>query len=167
MTDVYLDTNILLRLYENKPGKENAERIVLLAKRDRIRLAISEWVINECVGAVQRKRNENKLTKKEAAEIIVGIADLIEGKIEEANLSLYPVTENVVRGSLVTIQNIACQSAGDAIHVYTADRAKCRYFITADKGLASRIKNSELRSKLVAVDIDELSDTLSFFSNCE
>lgn len=165
MKDVYLDTNVLLRLYENKSGKENAERIMLLAKKDKIRLAISEWVINECVAAVQRKRNESKLTKKEAAEILAGVADLVEGKIEEVNLSLYPVTENVVRNSLVTIQNIACQSAGDAIHVFTADKTNCNYFITADKGLASRIKGSGLRYKLEAVDIDELNDTLSFFSH--
>jgi predicted nucleic acid-binding protein len=162
--DIYLDTNVLLRLYENKPGKENAERFVLLAKQDKIKLAISEWIINECVAAVQKKRNEDKLTEKEAAEILAGIADLLEGKIEEVNLSLYPVTERVVRNSLLTIQAVKCQSAGDAIHVYTADKTNCHYFVTADKGLASKIKNSNIRHKLVAVDIDELNDVLAFFS---
>jgi len=140
---------------------------VLLAKQDKVRLAISEWVINECVGGVQRKRNENKLTKQEAAEILTGIADLVEGKIEEVNLTLYPVTERVIRDSVTTIQEVRCNTAGDAIHVYVADRANCNYFVTADKGLASRIKNSGLRHKLVAVDIDELSDMLNFFSYFE
>jgi predicted nucleic acid-binding protein len=165
--DIYLDTNVLLRLFEDKAGKENAEKIVLLAKQDKVRLAISEWVINECVGGVQRKRNENKLTKQEAAEILTGIADLVEGKIEEVNLTLYPVTERVIRDSVTTIQEVRCNTAGDAIHVYVADRANCNYFVTADKGLASRIKNSGLRHKLVAVDIDELSDMLNFFSYFE
>jgi predicted nucleic acid-binding protein len=140
---------------------------VLLAKQDKVRLAISEWVINECVGGVQRKRNENKLTKQEAAEILTGIADLVEGKIEEVNLTLYPVTERVIRDSVTTIQEVRCNTAGDAIHVHVADRANCNYFVTADKGLASRIKNSGLRHKLVAVDIDELSDMLNFFSYFE
>lgn len=140
---------------------------MLLAKQDKVRLAISEWVINECVGGVQRKRNENKLTKQEAAEILTGIADLVEGKIEEVNLTLYPVTERVIRDSVTTIQEVRCNTAGDAIHVYVADRANCNYFVTADKGLASRIKNSGLRHKLVAVDIDELSDMLNFFSYFE
>lgn len=167
MKDIYLDTNVLLRLFEDKTGKENAEKIVLVAKQDKVRLAISEWVINECVGGVQRKRNENKLTKQEAAEILTGIADLVEGKIEEVNLTLYPVTERVIRDSVNTIQEVRCNTAGDAIHVYVADRANCNYFVTADKGLASRIKNSGLRHKLVAVDIDELSDTLNFFSYFE
>lgn len=167
MKDIYLDTNVLLRLFEDKAGKENAEKIVLLAKQDKVRLAISEWVINECVGGVQRKRNENKLTKQEAAEILTGIADLVEGKIEEVNLTLYPVTERVIRDSVTTIQEVRCNTAGDAIHVYVADRANCNYFVTADKGLASRIKNSGLRHKLVAVDIDELSDMLNFFSYFE
>ena len=150
MKDVYLDTNVLLRLYEDKPGKEIAEKIVLLAKQEKVRLAISEWVINECVGAVQRKRNENKLTAHEASEILTGIADLVEGKIEEVNLSLYPVSERVIRGSVATIQEVRCNSAGDAIHVYIADRANCNYFVTADKGLASRIKSSGLRHKLAS-----------------
>lgn len=167
MKDIYLDTNVLLRLFEDKSEKENAEKIVLLAKQDKVRLAISEWVINECVGGVQRKRNENKLTKQEAAEILTGIADLVEGKIEEVNLTLYPVTERVIRDSVTTIQEVRCNTAGDAIHVYVADRANCNYFVTADKGLASRIKNSGLRHKLVAVDIDELSDMLNFFSYFE
>lgn len=167
MKDIYLDTNVLLRLFEDKAGKENAEKIVLLAKQDKVRLAISEWVINECVGGVQRKRNENKLTKQEAAEILTGIADLVEGKIEEVNLTLYPVTERVIRDSVTTIQEVRCNTAGDAIHVYVADRANCNYFVTADKGLAGRIKNSGLRHKLVAVDIDELSDMLNFFSYFE
>jgi len=125
--DIYLDTNVLLRLFEDKAGKENAEKIVLLAKQDKVRLAISEWVINECVGGVQRKRNENKLTKQEAAEILTGIADLVEGKIEEVNLTLYPVTERVIRDSVTTIQEVRCNTAGDAIHVYVADRANCNY----------------------------------------
>lgn len=164
MKDVYLDTSVILGLYEKRPRKENAEKFVLLAKQEQIRLAISEWVINECVGAVQRKRNENKLTKGEAAEILAGIADLLKGKIEEANLLLYPVTANIVRNSIATIQAVACQNAGDAIRVYTAYKTNCHYFVTGDEGLANKIKSSNLRHKLVAVDIDRLNDMINFFS---
>lgn len=167
MKDVYLDTNILLRLFENKSGTENAEKIVLLAKQGKIRLAISEWVINECVAVVQRKRNKNVVSEREASDTLAGIADLVEGKIEEVNLSLYPVTERVVRGSLTTIQDIMCNSANDAIHVYTADKTRCNYFITADKALASQIKKSNLSHRLTAVDIDDLNDTLTFFYHRE
>ena len=76
MKEVYIDTNVILRLYENKSGKEDAEKIVLLARQGKIRLAISEWVINECVAAVQNKRNKNIISKE------AGIADLIEGNDE-------------------------------------------------------------------------------------
>lgn len=165
MKDVYLDTYILLRLYEAKPEREDAEKIVLLAKQDKLRVAVSDWVINECVGAVQRKRNENKLSREEASKILDWLATLIEGKIEEVNLSLYPVTQNVVRDSVVTSQDVMSHSAGDAIHVYTADKTGCHYFVAADKGIASKIKNSGSRYKLVAVDIGELNDMLTFYSN--
>jgi predicted nucleic acid-binding protein len=165
--DVYLDTNILLRLYENKSGTEDAEKIVRLAKQDKIRLAISEWVINECVAAVQRKRNSNEISEREASEILAGIADLLEGKIEEVNLTLYPVTETVIRNSLVIIQDVMCNSANDAIHVYTADKTRCNYFITADKPLANQIKKSKLKHRLTAVDINDLNDTLTFFHHRE
>jgi predicted nucleic acid-binding protein len=167
LKEVYIDTNVILRLYENKSGKEDAEKIVLLARQGKIRLAISEWVINECVAAVQNKRNKNIISKEEAAEHLAGIADLIEGKIEEVNLSLYPVTEDVVRNSLITIQDVRCHSAGDAIHVYTADKSHCDYFVTAEEDLSNKIKVSNLGHRLSAVNIGDLNDLLSFLYHHE
>jgi predicted nucleic acid-binding protein len=89
---IYLDTNIFLKLFEKEEsGKEKAERIILLAKRNKAIVAISQGVINESFAAVERKVIDSKITDRDASKIVTGIADMIEGKIEQINLSLYPI----------------------------------------------------------------------------
>jgi predicted nucleic acid-binding protein len=139
---------------------------VLLARENKARLAISQWVINECVGAAQRKKNNNELSKHEVFEILTGITDLIEGKIEEADLSIYPISEDVITSSRTTIKDMECNTASDALHVYVADKSGCNYFITADNNLAMTMKkNGSLIQNLIPININEPDDMSKFFSD--
>jgi predicted nucleic acid-binding protein len=92
---------------------------------------------------------------------------MIEGKIEQINLSLYPISEQVIFGSRGTIFDVHCKNAADALHVYVADKSNCNYFITADIVLANVLKNSNLGYKLVTVDFTNTNDMSAFFSNFE
>jgi predicted nucleic acid-binding protein len=94
----------------------------------------------------------------EASEILTGIADMIEGQIEQINLSLYPISENVVIYSRVTIAETNCEHATDALHLYIADKANCDYFVTADHTLYSTLNNSHLKLKLIPINISNVSD---------
>jgi predicted nucleic acid-binding protein len=138
---------------------------VLLARQNKARLAISQWVINECISVVQRKKNDVDITDHEAFEILTSITDLIEGKIEEADLSIYPISENVITSSRATIMDIECNTAADALHVYVADKSGCDYFVTADNNLAMIMKkNRSLSQKLIPINLNETNDLLNFFS---
>jgi len=138
---------------------------VRLAKENKARVAISQWVINECVGAVQRKKNHNEYSDHEPFEIMTGIADMIEGKIEQIDLSLYPISEESIIASRTIILEIGCNTAADALHVYVADKSNCHYFVTADNSLADIMKRSSLRRKLITININEPNDILKLFSD--
>jgi predicted nucleic acid-binding protein len=158
---VYLDTNVILKLFfEEDLGREQAEAIALLAKQNKVKIAISQWVINECVAAVQRKKNKRKMTARNASEILTGIANMIEGKIEDINLSLYPITERVIDDSRTTVMETECETAGDALHVCVADKAKCDYFVTADKPLYDSLRNCSVNRRLIPLYILCESDML-------
>jgi predicted nucleic acid-binding protein len=89
---------------------------------------------------------------------------MLEGSLENTNISLYPINEKVILGSRTTIMETGCHS-GDAIHLYTCDEAYCDYFITADKELTTLIRNSKLTYRLKVVDTGEDKDVENFLSN--
>jgi predicted nucleic acid-binding protein len=162
---VYLDTNVVLKLFpKDEAGKEQAEKIALLAKQNKITLCISQWVINECVAAVDRKKKEGGITDRQASEILTDIADMIEGHIEKMNVSLYPITEEVILDSRTMIMEAHCNSS-DALHLYVSDKSDCDYFVTADIQLALSIKNSKLGYRLKTVNIWEEADMKRFLSS--
>jgi len=151
---IYLDTNVFLKLFfEEALGKEQAEEIIFLAKQNKATIAISQWVLNECVAAVEKKKKEGKMGDREASEVLTGIADLVEGQIEEISLSLYPITEQVIIGSRATMMEINCEYATDALHLYVADKANCNYFVTADNTLYITLSRSRLKMKLIPINL--------------
>lgn len=140
---------------------------MILARQNKARIAISQWVINESVAAVQRKKNEGKITDRQASEILTGIADTIEGKLENINLSLYPISEKEITDSRITIYETKCPHAPDALHIYVADKANCIHFVTADEQLADVLKKSPLKHKLITVHVgtsNDLSKLFEYFS---
>jgi predicted nucleic acid-binding protein len=165
---VYLDSNVFLKVFfEEEFGKETIERILNLARKNKARIAVSQWVINESVAAVQRKKKEGRITRQETSVILNGIADIIEGYLEPINLSLYPINEEVIVGSRTTLFETECPSAADALHVYVADKANCDYFVTADEELACALKRSHLARKLIAIHALTPNDLMVLFSDLE
>lgn len=98
------------------------------------------------------------MSNHEASEILTGIADIIEGQIEQVNLSLYPISEDVVIDSRLTITETNCEYAADALHLFIADKANCEYFVTADHILYDTLSNCDLKLKLVPISISNASD---------
>ena len=103
------------------------------------------------------------MTDHESSEILTGIADMVEGQIEQINLSLYPISEKVVIDSRMTIMETQCENAVDALHLYIADKANCDYFVTADNTLYNTLNESDLRQKLIPINIWKASDMSQLF----
>jgi predicted nucleic acid-binding protein len=97
---------------------------------------------------------------------LTGIADVIEGHLENINLSLYPITERVIADSRTTVFEMECSNAADALHVYIAKKANCHYFVTADEGLANILKKSS-NPNLIAIHIGTEYDLLVLFTALE
>jgi predicted nucleic acid-binding protein len=90
---------------------------------------------------------------------------MIEGKIEQINLSLYPISEDAIISSRTTTMEIRCNTAADALHVYVADKSDCHHFITADINLANILKRSNLAKKLIPINMNDTSDIFKLFSD--
>lgn len=105
------------------------------------------------------------MSNHEASEILTGIADMIEGQIEQINLSLFPISEDVVMDSRLTITETKCVYAADALHLYIADKANCDYFVTADHILYDTLNGCDLRLKLVPIDISNANEMLRLLSS--
>ena len=116
------------------------------------------------MAAVERKKKEGKMNNHEASEVLTGVADMIEGQIEQINLSLYPISENVVINSRLTIAETNCVHAADALHLYTADKANCDYFVTADHTLYDTLTHSDLKQKLIPINISNPNDMSQLLS---
>jgi predicted nucleic acid-binding protein len=100
---------------------------------------ISEWVVNECIWAAQKKYLDNKIGKQDAYIIINGIADMIEEGLNGGYLASYAINEKTVVNSRIMIQEV-CVNASDAMHVFIAYVAGCDYMVTGDADLITQMK---------------------------
>lgn len=161
MKTVYLDTSAFFKLFfDETDGNESIENIALLAKQYKIKLVISEWVVNESVWAATRKHLNGKIGRQDSFILINHIADLVEDGINNGFLTSYAINEKVVIPSRVIIQELHT-NASDALHVFVAATSDCHYFITADKELKRIVKDNI--PKLIPIDIQEINDVVKFF----
>jgi predicted nucleic acid-binding protein len=129
--------------------------LVLLAKQHRFSLVISEWVVNECIWAAQKKYLDNKIGKQDAYVIINAIADMIEDGLNVGYLESYAISEKVVINSRLLIQEV-CVNASDSLHVFIATVSGCDYFVTGDENLVTQVKYRLPRLTSIYVFDDEL-----------
>lgn len=110
-----------------------------MAKQQRLSLVVSEWVVNECIWAAQKKYLDNKVGKQEAYIIVNAIADMIEEGLNAGYLTSYAISEKAVINSRIMIQEV-CVNASDALHVFIAYVSGCDYFVTGDAELITQMK---------------------------
>lgn len=152
MKTVYLDTSAFLKPFlTSEPGVESIEKILDLARNNKVGIVISEWVVNESIATVERKVKDKRIKGKDAFNLVTGIADLLEDVLQNTSVKSYATSNKVVLGSRVSIQRYHINAA-DALHVVVAEAADCDYSVTADKAMVAALKKSKSRVKPVYIN---------------
>lgn len=152
MKTVYFDTSALFKIFVEEEASGVAETIVGLAKDQKIKIVLSDWVINESIALVDKYRRKGKLDKIKIQQILSEIVDMLEGKIQYSHFTFYAVSEQIVIDSREIITDFHL-SASDAIHVYIAQRVNCDCIVSADKDLISQVRNHTNANSLKGFNI--------------
>lgn len=164
MKKVYVDTSAFIKLFIEEEGGEAVQKLALLANENKIRMVISEWVVNESVAVVAKKFKKGLIDRKEASEILSNIADILEGIIQKLNVESHPISQDAIIGSRIIIQDVH-PNASDALHIFIAAISKCNYFVTADMELIRSIRSSLL--PITPINILRAEDLAYFFNDVE
>lgn len=164
ITRVYLDTSAYVKYFKDEFGSDSVRRIILIAHKNRsLRIFMSLWTINESVTAIDKYHRKNWVSSLERDQIIATIlADNLNYLQNYPNFVLVPVTSNIVKESISLIPSLHL-SADDSLHVYTAIKRRCKYFIFEDSHLKDQVpKNIQ---GLTMLYIKNLNDMKSFFND--
>jgi predicted nucleic acid-binding protein len=159
---IYLDTNVFLKLFIEKGEKkvEIVQRLDSFTKEKKIKLAISDWVINETMAVIERKIKENRIDKQEGFHILNKIIYLIE----EEFLILYPIKRDHIQSSRAIIQDLKMSNASDALHIITVFLSDCNYFISADYELMNTLKTNSSKLDFIPISFYDKDDIDKLFS---
>lgn len=130
MKRVYLDTSVFFKIFFNESGKEEVDRIVLLAKDRKIQIVISEWVVNESFAIVEKKVLKGLINNVDAHDIMVLIADFLEESYKSETIISYQIKDKEILASRIIIQNLHT-NASDSLHAYIAIMSNCDHFVSA------------------------------------
>ena len=123
MAIVYLDTNVFIRGYEAGEAESRPVRRLLLALRAKPGAAVtSELTIAEVLAPVRRPSGPTLREKEQLYATALLWSDFIE---------LVPVSREVLEKTAALRRQIPFKLA-DAIHVVTALRAGCSFFVSDD-----------------------------------
>ena len=162
MKRVYLDTSAFFKIFfSGEEASQVVERIVSLADDNKIQIVISEWVVNEVLAAIEKKVQKRKASNEDAHDTIFAMANFLEDRYPRRTVVSYAINEDVVINSRRVIESLHLSSAADALHVLIANRARCTYFISADKELNASITVNRLG--ITPIDVHEPNDTNKFF----
>ncbi len=159
MKDVYIDTSAFFKIFIEEEANDVVERIILLAKEKKIRIILSDWVINESIALIDENRRREKIKKIETQTILSEIVDMIQAHVEYGNFTFYSISEKVVVNSRFIIQDFHIP-ASDALHVFIAISAGCDCIISADKELVTQVKEN---SSLLAFNVRVQDDVKRMF----
>ncbi|MHB8884215.1 MAG: type II toxin-antitoxin system VapC family toxin [Methylovirgula sp.] len=117
---IYLDTNVFAYAFERSPAEMQHLHDLFAVLRERPRVAVtSELTLAELLG----EGNKNSLSPKRRFYL-----DLI---VWSRFIELQPVTRGVLLET-ADLRQHAKLKLPDAIHIVTAIRAKCQYFVSED-----------------------------------
>ena len=80
-------------------GYDEVERILTLAKDGKLRVIISEWVVNEAAAAVEKKFSLGKINRKDAHDMNFAMANFLEDNYRTKTIISYAISEKVVLAS--------------------------------------------------------------------
>lgn len=144
MKSIYLETAAFFKIFVEEEGTANSDRLIELAKAGKIRIIISDWVINESIEFLQKNRKANKITPTETQTILAEIVAMIEGRVEYSHFTFFAITEEVIINSRFILQEIDV-SASDALHVYIAHNSGCQYFVAGRDPIAECVFDASVR----------------------
>ena len=162
MRKIYLDTSAFFKIFVEEEASETVERLIGLARDKKISIVISDWVINESLALVDENLRKNRISPTEAQCILSELIDMIQGRIQYENFTVYPITDNVVIGSRFVIQDYHIP-ASDALHIFIAGGAKCDCLISADEKLVKQLTTGS--PKLIAFNVRISDDVEKMFQS--
>ena len=104
---------------------------------------------------------KKQISPTEAQCILSELIDMIEGRIQYENFTVYPITDKVVIGSRLVIQDYRIP-ASDALHVFIAGATECDCLVSADGGLVTQLTTGSL--KLIAFNVRVAKDVEKLFN---
>jgi len=106
---------------------------------------------------VDKYYRKKAVTSENRAKIIATIlASSVKYLQNYPNFVFVPLTSSIVRDSISLIRTLHL-SADDALHVYSATKPRCKYFICQDRSLKHQVANDILG--MTMLDITDLNDT--------
>ena len=135
---LYLDSAVLVALHCEEVTTPAVRRWIV---KQREPLAMSDWVLTECVSAFGLKVRRNELSAADAHLAIQSIEQLVEESIE-----VLPITAMHYRQARQWLQQFKLGlRAADALHLAVAHQADCR-LATYDKILLDVAKALKVRA---------------------
>jgi predicted nucleic acid-binding protein len=143
-TRIYFDTSVYIKHFKDEEGSDAVNRIIQIAEKNKLlKIFMSFWTINESVTAIDKNFYQKKLVSSEERDKI--IATILNSSIKYLqtypNIVFVPITSNIVRDSISLIRSLHI-SADDALHIYTAMKRRCKYFIFQDRLLKFRVTDN-------------------------
>jgi predicted nucleic acid-binding protein len=164
-TRIYFDSSVYVKHFKAEDGSHAVKHIIHLAeKHEQVKIFLSLWTINESIAGIDRNYYQKKLiSTKDRNKIIATILDSSLKYLQTyPNIIFVRLNSNIVGDSISLIKSLHI-SADDALHVYTALKYRCKYFICHDKGLKQRVGNN-IRGMTV-LDIADMTEMRRLFDN--
>lgn len=159
MKKLYLDTSAFIKIFVEEEASDVVERLVTLAGDKKLKIALSDWVINESISVIDANRQKGKINKVETQQILSEIIDMIEGKVKYELFDIYGISESVLTSSRIVMQDYHI-GASDALHVFISAAAECDYFITADEKLVKQLTTGSKKFAAFNIRVKEHVDKL-------
>jgi len=118
-----------------------------------VKLAISEWAINEGLAAIDRKHRRGEMTIEERDKIIPEVLRKTRSLALTTNFILVQVESAAVSSSarLITERHL---SADDSLQLFSALAAEAQFFVSAD----SRLNDAASAEGIKSFDIEKPED---------
>jgi predicted nucleic acid-binding protein len=140
---IYFDASAYTKVFTEETGSDNAKRLFELAYKNRVKIVLSVWTINESIAAIDKKCHQKKMMSQEiCSKIIAATFRQIKEFSERTsrNIVFAQLEKDIINDSNVLIA-ILHISADDAVHVTTACYYSCDYFTCKDSSLKEKVDN--------------------------
>jgi predicted nucleic acid-binding protein len=166
-TRIYFDASVYVKHFKDEDGSESVNRIIRIAQKNKqLKIFMSFWTINESITAIDKYFRKKVVTSENRDKIIATIlASSVKYLQNYPNFVFVPLTSSIVRDSISLIRSLHI-SADDALHVCTATKRRCKYFIFQDRPLKHQVANRDTQG-MTMIDITNLSDMKILFEQIE